>query len=780
MRKGRGILSLVVTAVLIVLLGFTAIVGFGSKHTGSARNIKLGLDLAGGVSITYQVVDENPTAEEMSDTIYKLQKRVEQYSTESSVYQEGDDRINIEIPGVTDANEILESLGKPGSLIFMTSDGESVITGSDVQTASVRTGTDDLGNSEYMVELDLNDEGKEKFAEATAANVGDYIAIIYDDEVVSSPTVEEAITGGTAYITGNFTYDEADELASTIRIGGLQLELTELRSEVVGAQLGEQAINTSLRAGAIGLGLVFLFMIIAYLLPGLAASLALLIYTGLVLVILNAFDVTLTLPGIAGIVLSIGMAVDANVIIFARVREEMNKGRSVRNSLRTGFQKALSAIVDGNVTTLIAAAVLWIMGSGSVKGFAQTLAIGIIVSMFTSLVITRMIIYAFYGVGLRSERLYNRPQKKERKTIPFLSRRRYFFAISAILVVVGIGFMGYHAAQGEGPFALSLEFEGGTSTTATFDKDYSIEEIDSEIVPVVEEVTGDGNVQVQKVAGSNEIVIKTVTLSLDQREALNEALVDDFGVEESSIQAENISATISNEMRRDAVVAVIVATICMLLYIWIRFRDIRFAASAVLALLHDVVMVLMFYAVSRIAIGNTFIACMLTIVGYSINDTIVIFDRIREEMRSMTKTSELEDVVNRSITQTLTRSIYTSATTFIMVFVLFILGVSSIKEFAAPLMVGVIVGAYSSICITGALWYLMKTRIGKKDTTARIESKDKKDTTDTAAKEDAIEEKDSGDTGAEKDTAGQQSSKARKNKNNRKSKKKKKKTKKGR
>ncbi len=715
MRKGRGILSLVVTAVLIALLAFTTIVGFGSSHTGAARNIKLGLDLAGGVSITYQVVEENPTEEEMSDTIYKLQKRVEQYSTESSVYQEGTDRISIEIPGVTDANAILDELGKPGSLEFQTSDGETVITGADVETASVRSGTDDLGNNEFMVELDLNDEGAEKFAEATAANVGDYIAIIYDDELVSYPTVNEAITGGVAYITGSFTYEEADSLASTIRIGGLSLELEELRSSVVGAQLGGQAIQTSLIAGGIGLAIVFLFMIIVYLLPGLAASLALIIYVGLVLVILNAFDVTLTLPGIAGIILSIGMAVDANVIIFARVREEMNAGMSVRNALRTGFQKAMSAIIDGNVTTLIAALVLWFMGSGTVKGFAQTLGIGIIVSMFTSLVITRMIVYAFYGVGLRSEKLYCRKQTKERRMIPFLSRRHVFFAISIAIIVVGVAVMGINTARGEGPFELSLEFEGGTSTTVEFDKDYSMDEIDQEIVPVVEETTGDNNVQVTKVAGSNEVVIKTTTLSLDQREALDEALEDEFGVDADTITAENISSTVSNEMRRDAVVAVIVATICMLLYIWIRFRDVRFAASAVIALLHDVAIVVVFYAVSRISIGNTFIACMLTIVGYSINATIVIFDRIREEMRYANQKTDLEALVNRSINETLTRSIYTSLTTFIMVFVLFILGVSSIREFAAPLMVGVIVGAYSSVCITGALWYVMKTRIKKKN-----------------------------------------------------------------
>ncbi|WP_138264418.1 protein translocase subunit SecD [[Clostridium] hylemonae] len=713
MKKSKGILSLVVAAALIALLAFTTVAGFGKGKTGSAENIKLGLDLAGGVSITYQVKDKNPSEEEMRDTIYKLQKRVEQYSTEANVYQEGDDRINIEIPGVSDANAILDELGKPGSLVFQTQDNETVITGSDVKTASARAGEDDMGNKEYSVELDLNEEGTKKFAEATEANVGKPISIIYDGETISSPTVQTAITGGQAYITGNFSYEEAESLASTIRIGGLKLELEELRSNVVGAQLGEQAISTSLKAGAIGLAIVFLFMICVYLLPGLASSLALIIYTGLVLVILNAFNVTLTLPGIAGIILSIGMAVDANVIIFARVREEMSKGKSVRNSLKTGFQKAMSAIVDGNVTTLIAAAVLWFKGSGSVKGFAQTLAIGIIVSMFTALVITRMIVYAFYAVGLRKEKLYYRP-RKERKPIDFLGRKKWFFALSLAVVILGFVFMGVNGSKGKGAFAYSLEFEGGTSTNVTFNKDYTIEEIDKEIVPVVEGVTGDANVQTQKVADTNQVIIKTKTLGLDVREALNKALADKFKVDESLITAENISSTISNEMRQDAIMAVIVATIFMLIYIWFRFKDIRFAASAVTALLHDVLVVLTFYAVARISVGNTFIACMLTIVGYSINATIVIFDRIREELRLRSKTTELVDVVNKSITQTLTRSIYTSLTTFVMVAILFVMGVSSIREFALPLMVGIICGAYSSVCITGALWYVMRTKIGKK------------------------------------------------------------------
>lgn len=722
MKKNKGILSLILTAVLVVLLGFTVLVGFGETGTGAMKNIKLGLDLKGGVSITYQVKDDNPTEEEMSDTIYKLQKRVEQYSTEVSVYQEGDDRINVEIPGVTDANAILDELGKPGSLEFQTQDGETVITGSDVKTASAQSGQDDMGNKEYSVELDLTDEGAEKFAEATEANVGKQISIIYDGEVISSPRVNEAITGGQAYITGNFTYEEADNLASTIRIGGLKLELEELRSNVVGAQLGEQAISTSVKAGAIGLAIVFIFMIFVYYLPGLAAGLALIIYTELVLLILNAFNITLTLPGIAGIILGIGMAVDANVIIFARVREEMTRGKSVKNSLKTGFQKAMSAIVDGNVTTLIAAAVLWLKGSGTVKGFAQTLAIGIIVSMFTALVITRMIVYAFYAVGLRNEKLYYR-QKKERTPINFLGKKKVFFVISLVLIIGGFAVMGVNSSRGNGAFAYSLEFEGGTSTNVTFNEDYSIEEIDEKIVPIVEEVTGDHNVQTQKVAGTNQVVIKTVTLELDQREALNQAMVDNFQVDESKISAENISSTVSNEMRQDAIIAVIVATIFMLLYIWFRFKDIRFAASAIFALLHDVLIVLGFYAVARISVGNTFIACMLTIVGYSINATIVIFDRIREELHYQSKTTELSEVVNKSITQTLTRSIYTSLTTFVMVAILFVMGVSSIREFAAPLMVGIICGAYSSVCITGALWYVMRTKLGKKQTSKNSNKK---------------------------------------------------------
>ena len=713
MKKNRAIAVVVVMALFLGLLTFTAAIGFGPTGTGSAKNIITGLDLAGGVSITYTTVgDETPSAEDMSDTIYKLQQRVQQYSTEAQVYQEGDNRINIEIPGVSDANKILEELGKPGSLEFTLADGTEVLTGMDVESAEAAVSQDNMKNREYVVELVLTSEGASKFATATSENIGNQISIVYDGNIISAPRVESAITGGRAQITGMADQEAAERLASSIRIGSLSLELEELRSNVVGAQLGEEAISTSLTAGAIGLAIVIVFMAIVYLIPGVAAGISLLIYTALMLVMLNAFDITLTLPGIAGIILSIGMAVDANVIIYARIREEIAAGKSVQGAIQTGFQKALSAIVDGNITTLIAALVLGMMGTGSVKGFAQTLAMGIVLSMFTALVISRLLVNAFYALGLKDEKYYGK--QKERKTVNFLSKKNICFIVSLVLIIAGPVTMGVFSSSEGKALNYSLEFMGGTSTNVTFNEDMSIADIDSKVKPVVQGVTGDADIQTQKVSGTNQVIIKTRELTLDERQSLNEALKESFDVDESLITAESISSTVSNEMRSDAVVAVIVATICMLLYIWFRFKDVRFATSAVAALVHDVLVVLAFYAVSRISIGNTFIACMLTIVGYSINATIVIFDRIRENLKAMSKKTELSEVVNASITQTLTRSIYTSFTTFVMIAVLYVLGVPSIREFALPLIVGVVCGGYSSVCITGALWYVMKTKLGKK------------------------------------------------------------------
>ena len=697
-NKGKGLMGLLLVLICIGIFGY-----FGYD---TMDDIKLGLDLDGGVSITYQTVKDNPSAEEMSDTIYKLQQRVENYSTEAEVYQEGGNRINIDIPGESDANAVLEELGKPGSLVFMDEAGEVILTGD--QVAGAQPGINDSnGQQEYVVSLQFTEQGAAAFAEATSKNVGKIIYIIYDNEIKSFPRVQTEITDGACVITGIESYEEAQNLAATIRIGSLSLELQELRSNVVGAKLGQEALSTSLKAGAIGFGIVVVFMIAVYLIPGLASALALCLYVGLVLILLSAFEVTLTLPGIAGIILSIGMAVDANVIIFTRIKEEIGVGKTVHSAIKTGFAKALSAIIDGNITTLIAAVVLFWRGSGSVKGFASTLAIGILLSMFTALFVTRGTLYALYELGFQDPKFYG--IRKEKKPVDFLGKKKLFFAISCVMIVVGWIFMGVNASGGNGAFNYSIEFKGGTSTNVTFNENMSLEDISSKVVPIVEEISQDAEVQTQKVEGTNEVILKTKTLSVEQRKALEEALEENFQVDTELITAESISGAVSKEMKEDAFVAVVIATICMLIYIWFRFKDIRFAASAVAALLHDVLVVLTFYAVAKWSVGSTFIACMLTIVGYSINATIVIFDRIREHMKVKTNKETLADVVNASITQTFTRSINTSLTTFIMVFVLFIMGVTSIREFALPLMVGIVCGTYSSVCVTGALWYVMTT-----------------------------------------------------------------------
>ena len=744
MKKNKAITILL--CVLLILAGVTYVDIFGvnPEGDGSASDIKLGLDLAGGVSITYQVVgDEDPSSTDMNDTIAKLQKRVENYSTEAIVYQEGTDRINIEIPGENDATKVLQELGRPGALYFIAetdsegnanysmqyvqnadgsvepmyvlnktidellANGSILVQGTDVKDAAAGSIQTDLGY-EYVVSLVMTDEGKEKFTQATqnAHDKGETLAIYYDGAIISAPSVNAVISDGNAQISPMESFERAENLASTIRIGGLKLELEELHSKVVGAQLGIDAIETSLKAAVIGIIIVIIFMIAVYYIAGMASAIGLLSYAALVVLLINGFDMTLTLSGIAGIILSIGMAVDANVIIFARIREELASGKTVQNAIKIGFDKALSAIIDGNITTLIAAMVLWLLGPGSVKGFAQTLALGIVLSMFTSLVVTRYIMYSFYALGLKSEKLYG--VGKEPKALNILSKKGLFFGVSAALVVAGFVVMGVNKASSGDALNYSLEFKGGTQTSVTFNEAMTLEKANAEVVPLMEEITG--AVQIQTVQDSNEVIFKTGSLTVEQRDAVNDMLADNFGVDKNLITTETISSTISNEMKSDTIIAVAVAIVCMLIYIRIRFKDLRFGVSSIVALLHDVLVVLAFYAVARVSVSNTFVACMLTIVGYSINATIVIFDRIRENMASMSHKDDLKDVVNRSITQTMSRSIFTSLTTFIMVAVLYVLGVTSIRDFALPLMVGIVCGTYSSICLAGSMWYLFRMK----------------------------------------------------------------------
>lgn len=824
-NKGLKIGAFVALILAFGALGYMAVAGFGKDAVGSYKNISQGLDLAGGLSITYQVVgDEKPTVEDMNDTMEKLRSKAETYSTEAQVYQEGadNDRITIEIPGVSDASEILEELGRPGSLYFISqtasdgslnydyeytnegslvyiddnlvkvmytadfvpvlydattgsakldangndipydmsseaaasltpsyallktidelrADGSIVLEGANVTSAKEEVFDDQqTGAHEYGVKLVFDEEGKSRFANATtkAYASGETIGIYYDGTFISVPRVNSAILGGEGDVTGMKDIEEAKLLASRIRIGALKLQLQELRSNIVGAQLGSQAVKSSLIAAAIGLGLVAVIMISVYYLPGFASVIALAGYTVLIVDILSIFNksITLTLPGIAGIILSIGMAVDANVIIFARIREELAFGKTLEEAVSIGFRKALSAILDGNITTLIAALVLMLFGSGTVKGFAITLAIGILLSMFTALFVTKIILEGFMAMGLTNLKLFG--ISKERKVIDFVGKGKIFTIASASIITVGLITMAIFGIKTGKILNYSLEFQGGTSTSVDLGKDWSIEEIDNQITPYIEDITGDGDVQIQKVEGDTSVIIKTRSLEDSEREELDNLLITQFNAIEGSMESETISATISGEMKKESIIAVSIAVLCMLIYIWIRFSDFRFGVSSVACLTHDVLIVLTFYAIARIGVGSTFIACMLTIVGYSINATIVIFDRIRENMkdekeriaslgsRKKKKRQGVENdlavidekkVVNRSITQTLSRSIFTSLTTFVMVLLLYILGVTSIKEFALPLMIGILFGTYSSVCLAGFFWLTLRKWFVPKD-----------------------------------------------------------------
>ncbi len=748
MRKNKAIATILLIVALLIGFGTYAMQVLQATTEKGDNSIILGLDLSGGVSITYQIMTDNPSQTDINDTIAKLEERAENYSTEYAVYQVGDDRITVEIPGVFDANAVLEELGSPGTLYFILEENEQgkanysydenseekvpyvlnyeleeliengsvILTGNDVKSAEAGYQTNQYGAQEPIVSLTLTDEGAEVFAEATtkAAQTGSTIGIYYDDHFVSVPVVESAITNGQCVISGHSDYADAEELATFIRVGAISLKLEELESNVVGAQLGSSALETSIKAAGIGLLLVMLFMIIMYRLPGVVASIALTIYTFATIVFVQLFEITLTLPGIAGIILGIGMAVDANVVTFARIREEISSGKSVSMSIREGYKKAMSAIVDGNVTTFIAAAVLMILGSGTVKGFAYTLMISIVMSMITALFITKYLMQALFAIGLKNEKLYGRA--REIKTIDFMKYRGVWFAISAVVIAAGaVGLVYFGTTTGKA-LNYGIEFDGGTSTTVDFGKEYTIDEIEENIIPYVSACIDGSTVQATTVDESTAIVLKTRTLTLEEREAVNAMLVEQFGVDENTITSQSISSTISDEMRNSAVMAVFVSCICMLIYIRLRFKDIRFATSAIIALLHDVLVVITAYVLIRITVGNTFIACILTIVGYSINDTIVIFDRIRENMHGMDveTPAKLYEIANNSLTQTLSRSINTSITTFIMVLLLFILGVPAIKEFALPLMVGLICGSYSSIFIATELWYEMKMRITSK------------------------------------------------------------------
>ena len=713
--KVRRILSLLI--LVIVLFGwYVSVFGIG-QYKSIKDALKFGLDINGGVYVVMEAQTDLKGKElrgVMEQTKEVLNNRVNAMGiSESTVVIEGKNRLRVEMPGVKDAEAAIDQIGKTAQLRFILADGSEVLTGNMVKDASI---SPDSQNGGYKINLKFDRKGSKLFEEGTAKALSNtvkptiqgmqanQIAIVLDDKVVTNPRVQQVISNGSCEITsgaGGYDKDEASTTAALIRGGALPVSLKEISSSVQTATIGEDALEKSVIAGIIGIGLVFLIMIVCYRLLGVVASISLLLYVLLVLWSMSAMGGVLTLPGIAGIILSIGMAVDANVIIFSRIKEEIHAGKTFRVAIDQGFKHALTTVLDAQITTLIATVVLYEIGSTVVKGFALTLMIGIVISIFTAVIITQI----FVGLLANSKKLslnaiLGIPKDRESKTfadvkLKLLEKRKIFYVISASVIIIGLVFgivRGYN---------YGIDFTGGTMLEFDMGKKTSSQEIEK----ALDKYDLDPQIVFSGEKG-DRVVIKTIkALENKERSKIVNTMKEEFNLKDESVLAsEQFGPTIGKELKTNAVKSIAFAAVGMLIYIIFRFKSWKYGVSSIAGVLHDVLVMLAFYAIFGVTINNPFIAGILTVVGYSINDTIVIFDRIREN-RHFYRKKPLIDVLNFSVAQTLDRSIVTSLTTIVCMIPLFIMVSASIREFVLPLMIGVIVGTYSSIFLCSPLLY---------------------------------------------------------------------------
>ena len=711
----RRILSGLV--VIAVLFGWYITV-FGIGPVGNIKEeMKFGLDINGGVYVVMEAetdADGTELNDLMEQTRAVLNNRVNAMGiSEATVSREGDKRLRVELPGVDDPEEAIEQIGRTAKLRFLLADGTEVLSGTDIKKAGIDT---DPTHGGYLVTLEFTSEGTEKFTEATTkASSGQVtstmdgvldnaIVIMLDDEIVTAPSCESPIYQSTCTITnpnGGYAQEDASNTAALINGGALPLDLHEVESSVQTATIGTDALDKSIIAGIIGLAIIFVLMLVMYNILGLMADIALLLYVVIVLWIMAGLGSVLTLPGIAGIILSIGMAVDANVIIFARIREEIAAGKTIRVAVAQGFKRALVTVLDAQITTLIASVVLYEIGSTSVKGFALTLMIGIIVSIFTAVVVTQILMGLVANSRTFAKNKYfgiNEDGTQKvfvKKQFGFMNMRKFTYCLSAGVLILGVIFA---AVRG---FNYGIDFTGGTMLQIDMGEKVSTEEV----ADAISEFNLDPSIVL---AGENEdqVIIKSIkALDNEERAEVVSVLGEKFGItDEDVLASEQFGPSVGDELKMNAVKAVLVAAVGMLIYVGIRFKSWKYGATSILGVVHDALVVLAFYAIFGVTINNPFIAGILTVVGYSINDTIVIFDRIREN-RQLYKKMPLKETMDMSINQTLNRSIMTSLTTLIVMVPMTIMVSTSIREFVIPLMVGVVVGTYSSIFLCSPLLY---------------------------------------------------------------------------
>ena len=694
------------------------------------NGIRLGLDLVGGSRIVYEAqIPDGYDMSNLSDDMNSVQKVIRQRLTdkgftEATVTLTGDNRVTVEIPQITNPEEAVQTLGTTAQLVFMDADGKEWLTGEDVAKASYGYGkpTGSEVTDVHYVQVQFTSEGQQKFAEATASvsarsteNGGDgtnQLYIVMDDQIISYPSVSSTIDSDSCVISGSFTRDSAQELADLINAGQIPFSLTQVELRSVGPQLGADAMRTSLIAGAIGVLLVCLFMLIVYRIPGLVACLALGFYIVIEALIFSLIRVNLSLPGIAGIILSIGMAVDANVVIFERIKEELRAGKTVKSAIDSGFKRAFAAILDSNVTTLIAAAVLFFLGTGTIVGFATTLGIGVIVSMFTALTVTHFLLNRMVDFHIRSPKAYGLNDHALRPRFAVLKNFKLFGGISVLLVLTGLVSL-ILLPFGQNFFNLSIDFAGGTEMEFAMHQTVD-QNLQTEIGDLFAEVTGTEASSVTSSGDNNEnVLIRSTSIDSEKREAVIEKMTETYGLTENDIYNNNdVSASVGSDLQRAAFLCAIVAIVLMLIYITIRF-ELTSGLAAIVCLVHDLLIMLSVYVWLQIPLDTNFIAAALTIFGYSINASIIVFDRVRENLHIARK-EPFEAVAERSVWQTMGRTINTSLTTLFTVSMIYILGVPSLKQFTLPLIVGILAGAWSSIMLSSSLWGFFRKKFRKK------------------------------------------------------------------
>ncbi|MBN2796682.1 MAG: protein translocase subunit SecD [Clostridia bacterium] len=738
--KSRRLLTLVGLLLIVALTVYVAAFGLGTDKVGISSvkdDMKLGLDIQGGVVIEYEAVipediadDEDEIARQLDGTAAVMSTRIDSKGLMEPrvTINYSQRRIRVEMPGVTDVNEAAKFIGTTAKLTFHKVAETTVLQAADIDARTIRVGdfegeeimdgssVKDSGSRfssttsyvGYVVDLVLDSDGSAAFEAASKEFVNrasgkGQIAIAVDDVVISAPWASQVLTGGQFYIS-NMEQQEANDLSLQIKSGALPLKLEEIETNLIGATLGQDALDSSVNAAIIGFILVVLFMIIVYRIPGVVASIALALYAAIILFTMTALQATLTLPGVVGIVLGFGMAVDANVVIFERIKEELNNGKTVRAAVKYGFKRAMRTILDANITTLIAAVVLYTFGDGPIKGFATTLGIGIIASMFTAVVFTRTLLVNLEASGLfTNPKFFGASSNIKEKIRNILNHYKVWFAISAAVILIGGGMFTVKGMN------LGIDFQGGTEIQYYLKTDFDTADVKDALSSFEKDGVALDAVYLKAGIGETadkELIIRTVSsLNTTDRATIEELLLKAYPNAEFR-RVNQFSPSVGDEIKTKAVLSVLIAAVGMLIYITFRF-EIVFGIASIIALLHDVLVLLAVYAIFQIPVNTAFIAAILTVVGYSINDTIVVFDRIRENIKFEKKPDYFE-VANRSLNQTIIRSINTSLTTLLVIGSLYFLGIDSIKDLALPLMAGVIAGTYSSIFIASPIWALWR------------------------------------------------------------------------